>query len=126
MITLSGWITLVVLATAIVLFVGGWLAPEIVAVSAAGLLIATGVLEPSQALAGFGSPALITLLGMFVLSQGLLHSGALDRLRELLSSPRIRSQQQLVALLGGVVAPLSAVIPNTPIVAILLPVIQSW
>lgn len=126
MITLSGWITLVVLATSIVLFVGGWLAPEIVAVSAAGLLIATGVLEPSQALAGFGSPALITLLGMFVLSQGLLHSGALDRLRELLSSPRIRSQQQLMALLGGVVAPLSAVIPNTPIVAILLPVIEGW
>jgi len=112
-ITLSGWITLVVLAAAIVLFVGGWLAPEIVAVSAAGLLIATGVLEPSQALAGFGSPALITLLGMFVLSQGLLHSGALDRLRELLSSPRIRSQQQLVALLGVVVA-------------ILLPVIEGW
>ena len=126
MVTLSGWITLVVLAAAIVLFVGGWLAPEIVAMSAAGLLIATGVLEPSQALAGFGSPALITLLGMFVLSQGLLHSGALDRLRELLSSPRIRSQQQLVALLGVVVAPLSAVIPNTPIVAILLPVIEGW
>jgi di/tricarboxylate transporter len=122
----SGWITLVVLAAAIVLFVGGWLAPEIVAISSAGLLIATGVLEPSQALAGFGSPALITLLGMFVLSQGLLHSGALDRLRELLSSPRIRHQQQLVALLGGVVAPLSAVIPNTPIVAILLPVIEGW
>ncbi|MCP9888670.1 SLC13 family permease [Cyanobium sp. ATX 6A2] len=126
MITLSGWITLVVLAASIVVFVGGWLAPEIVAVSAAGLLIATGVLEPSQALAGFGSPALITLLGMFVLSQGLLHSGALDRLRELLSSPRIRGQQQLVVLLGAVVAPLSAVIPNTPIVAILLPVIEGW
>jgi di/tricarboxylate transporter len=126
LITLSGWITLIVLAAAIALFIGGWLAPEIVAVTAAGLLIATGVLEPGQALAGFGSPALITLLGMFVLSQGLLHSGALDRLRELLSSPRIRSQRQLVALLGGVVAPLSAVIPNTPIVAILLPVIEGW
>lgn len=125
-ITPSGWITLVVLAAAVVLFVGGWLAPEIVAVTAAGLLMATGVLEPAQALMGFGSPALITLMGMFVLSQGLLHSGALDRLRELLSSPRIRSQQQLVALLGGVVAPLSAVIPNTPIVAILLPVIEGW
>ena len=59
MITLSGWITLVVLAAAIVLFVAGWLAPEIVAVSADGLLIATGVLEPSQALAWFDSPALI-------------------------------------------------------------------
>ncbi|WP_399237457.1 SLC13 family permease [Synechococcus sp. CS-1328] len=76
MISLSGWITLAVLVAAIVVFVGGWLAPEIVALLAAGILIATRVLEPGQALAGFGSPALITLVGMFVLSEGLLHSGA--------------------------------------------------
>ena len=126
LITPSGWITLAVLLAAIVVFVGGWLAPDIVALVAAGLLIATCVLKAGDALAGFGSPALITLLGMFVLSEGLLHSGALDRLRELLGSPRIRSPQRLVALLAGVVAPLSGVIPNTPIVAILLPVIESW
>ncbi|CAK6697848.1 SLC13 family permease [Synechococcus sp. BA-124 BA4] len=126
LITPSGWITLAVLLAAIVVFVGGWLAPDIVALVAAGLLIATGVLKAGDALAGFGSPALITLLGMFVLSEGLLHSGALDRLRELLGSPRIRSPQRLVALLAGVVAPLSGVIPNTPIVAILLPVIEGW
>jgi di/tricarboxylate transporter len=58
-------------------------------------------------LAGFGSPALITLMGLFVLAQELLHSGALARLRELLASPRIRTPPQLI--------------PNTPIVAILLP-----
>ncbi|MEB3263301.1 MAG: SLC13 family permease [Synechococcus sp.] len=126
MITPPGWITLAVLLAAVVVFVGGWLAPEIVALLAAGTLIATRVLEPSEALAGFGSPALITLVGMFVLSEGLLHSGALDRLRELLGSPAIRTQQRLVALLAGIVAPLSGVIPNTPIVAILLPVLEGW
>jgi di/tricarboxylate transporter len=119
-------ITLAVLVAAIACFIGGWLAPEFVALSAAGLLIAGGVLQPGQALAGFGSPALLTLMGMFVLAEGLLHSGALDRLRELLASPRIRTPQQLTALLVGVVAPLSGVVPNTPIVAILLPVLQSW
>jgi di/tricarboxylate transporter len=124
--SISAGFTLVVLVAAIVCFVGGWLAPEFVALSAVGLLIAGGVLQPAQALAGFGSPALITLMGMFVLAEGLLHSGALDRLRELLASPRIRTPQQLTALLVGVVAPLSGVIPNTPIVAILLPVLQSW
>lgn len=77
LITPSGWITLAVLLAAIVVFVGGWLAPDIV--------------------------ALITLLGMFVLSEGLLHSGALDRLRELLGSPRIRSPQRLVAILLPVI-----------------------
>jgi len=123
---LSAAITAVLLVLAIITFIGGWLAPELVALTAAALLIATGVLTPSEALAGFGSPALITLLGLFVLANGLLHSGALDRLRELLASPRIRTPTQLMAVLGFVVAPISGLIPNTPIVAILMPVLQGW
>lgn len=123
---MSAAITAVLLVLAIITFIGGWLAPELVALTAAALLIATGVLTPSEALAGFGSPALITLLGLFVLANGLLHSGALDRLRELLASPRIRTPTQLMAVLGFVVAPISGLIPNTPIVAILMPVLQGW
>ena len=49
------------------------------------MLITTGVLTPQKALAGFGSPALITLMGLFVVSAALFRSGALDRLRELSS-----------------------------------------
>ncbi len=123
---MSALITLLLLGLAIACFIGGWLAPELVALLAAGLLMATGVLTPNEALAGFGSPALITLVGLFVLSNGLLHSGALDRLRELLASPRIRNPSQLMVVFGFVVAPISGFIPNTPIVAILLPVVQGW
>lgn len=123
---MSALVTLLLLALAIACFIGGWLAPELVALLAAGLLMATGVLTPNEALAGFGSPALITLVGLFVLSNGLLHSGALDRLRELLASPRIRNPSQLMLVFGFVVAPISGFIPNTPIVAILLPVVQGW
>jgi hypothetical protein len=61
----GGWITLAVLAVAVVLFVGGWLAPEVTGLLAMGLLVATGVLKPSEAVGGFGSPALITLMGLF-------------------------------------------------------------
>ena len=107
MITPSAWITLAVLIAAVAAFIGGWLAPDLVALMAAGLLIATRVLSPADALAGFGSPALITLMGLFVLAQALLRSGALDRLRELLASPRIRTPPQLIALFALVVAPLS-------------------
>ena len=123
---MSALVTLLLLGLAIACFIGGWLAPELVALLAAGLLMATGVLTPNEALAGFGSPALITLVGLFVLSNGLLHSGALDRLRELLASPRIRNPSQLMVVFGFVVAPISGFIPNTPIVAILLPVVQGW
>lgn len=91
MLASPAWISLAVLLGAIACFIGGWLAPELVALVATGLLIATRVLSPGDVLAGFGNPALITLMGLFVLAQALLRSGALDRLRELLASPSIRT-----------------------------------
>ena len=119
-------ITLAVLVLAVVLFVTGALAPELTGLLSVALLVSTGVLTPEQGLAGFGSPALITLMGLFAVSAALFRSGALDRLRELIASERIRSPRRMVALLTMVVAPISGVVPNTPIVASLLPVLETW
>ena len=125
-ISTGGWITLAVLAGSVVLFIGGWLAPEITGLLAAALLIVTGVLKPSEALEGFGSPALITLMGLFALSSGLFRSGALDRLRALIGSDAVRSPKRMIALMVAAVAPVSAFVPNTPIVSSLLPVVEGW
>ena len=122
----SSQITLAILAVAIVLFVSGWLAPEVTGLLAAGLLIATGVLKPGEAVEGFGSPALVTLMGLFALSAGLFRSGGLDRLRAAIGSDAIRSPKRMIALMVAVVAPVSAFVPNTPIVATLLPVVEGW
>ncbi len=122
----SAQITLAVLTGSVVLFVTGWLAPEITGLLAAGLLIATNVLSPADALRGFGSPALITLMGLFALSAGLFRAGGLDRLRALLGSDAIRSPKRMILLVTTVVGPVSAFVPNTPIVAALLPVLESW
>jgi di/tricarboxylate transporter len=119
-------ITLGVLVGAVVLFLGGWLAPEVTGLLAAGLLIATGVLSPGEALRGFGSPAVITLIGLFALSAGLFRAGGLDRLRALVGSDAVRSPRRMITLVATVVAPVSAFVPNTPIVAALLPVLESW
>ena len=119
-------ITLAVLGLAIVLFITGWLAPELTGLLSLGLLISTGVLGPQEALSGFGSPALITLLGLFPVSAALFKSGALDRLRALIASERIGSSRRLVALMAFVIAPVSGVVPNTPVVASLLPVVETW
>ena len=119
-------ITLAILVGSIVLFVGGWLAPEVTGLLAAAMLIAFGVLKPSEAMEGFGSPALITLMGLFALSAGLFRSGGLDRLRALLGSDAVRSPKRMIALMVAAVGPVSAFVPNTPIVASLLPVIEGW
>jgi len=119
-------ISLAVLVLAVVLFISGALAPELTGLLSVGLLMATGVLGPQEALAGFGSPALITLLGLFPVSAALFKSGALDRLRGLIASERIRTPRRLIALMAFVIAPVSGVVPNTPVVASLLPVVENW
>ncbi|OUX72812.1 MAG: SLC13 family permease [Synechococcus sp. TMED90] len=119
-------ITLAVLVLAVAFFISGVIAPELVGLLSLALLMIGGVLTPLQALAGFGSPALITLMGLFAVSAALFRSGALDRLREQIASDRIRSPRRLIALLGLVVAPVSGVVPNTPVVATLLPVLEAW
>ncbi|MEB3165301.1 MAG: SLC13 family permease [Cyanobacteriota bacterium] len=124
--TPQGLLTLAVFAGSIVLFVTGWLAPEVTGLLAAALLVMFRVLDADEAVKGFGSPALITLMGLFAVSAGLFRSGGLDRLRALIGSESIRSPRRMIALLVGVVGPVSGFIPNTPIVATLLPVLEGW
>jgi len=119
-------ITLAVLVLSVVLFVWGVIAPEVTGLLAVGLLMATGVLKPGEALAGFGSPALLTVMALFALSAGLFRSGALDRLRGLIGSDAVRSPKRMIAVMVAAVGPVSAFVPNTPIVASLLPVIEGW
>ncbi|MEA5390350.1 SLC13 family permease [Cyanobium gracile UHCC 0139] len=122
----QGLITLLVFIGAIVLFVSGKLAPEVTGLLAAALLVSLGVLTPEEAVKGFGSPALITLMGLFAVASGLFRSGGLDRLRALIGSDAVRSPKRMIGLMVAVVAPVSGFIPNTPIVATLLPVLESW
>ncbi|MEB3351377.1 MAG: SLC13 family permease [Cyanobacteriota bacterium] len=124
--TPQGLITLGVFGGAILLFITGWLAPEVTGLLAAALLVSFGVLKPDQAISGFGAPALITLMGLFAVAAGLFRSGGLDRLRALIGSDAIRSPRRMIALMVAVVAPISGFIPNTPIVATLLPVLEGW
>ena len=119
-------ITLAVLVGAIVLFITGWVAPELTGLLAAGLLMATGVLKASEGVGGFGSPAVITLMGMFGISAGLMRTGALDGVRAMLSSDAVRSPRRMITLMGFVLSPVSAFIPNAPLVASMLPVLEGW
>ena len=122
----QGLITLGVFFGAIALFVTGRLAPEVTGLLAAALLVTLGVLTPEEAVKGFGSPALITLMGLFAVASGLFRSGGLDRLRALIGSDAVRSPRRMIGLMVAVVAPISGFIPNTPIVATLLPVLEGW
>ncbi|TGG84880.1 MAG: SLC13 family permease [Aphanocapsa feldmannii 277cI] len=119
-------ITLLVLSLAVVLFISGALPPEVSGLLCMALLVVCGVLTPDEALAGFGSTTVMTLLAMFALSAGLFRSGALDRLRERMGGDDMRSQGSLMRLFVIWIGPLAGVLANTPIVASLIPMVENW
>lgn len=85
-----------------------------------------GWLSPAEALAGFSNPATLTVVAMFVVSAGLVRTGALVPVERFLDRHGGRSLQRQLLLLGLVVAPLSAVVSNTAVVAIFIPVVERW
>ncbi len=115
------WLTLAVLGGAIYLFVTEKLRADIVALLVMGSLLVLGLLHPREALSGFASEATITVAAMFVLSAGLQRSGALHKLGELVS--RIRQGWLLALVMMTMVATASAFINNTPVVAVMLPIV---
>ena len=119
-------ITVLVLLLSIILFIKNTIAPELTGLLCVAIFIATGVLSPQKALSGFGSPSLITLMGLFAISSALFKSGALDRVREMIASDSIRTTRRLIAFLAFIIAPISGIVPNTPVVASLLPLVEGW
>jgi di/tricarboxylate transporter len=88
--------------------------------------VLAGLLTPTQALAGFGNPAVITVVAMFVVSAALERSGALTPIERWLARFNDRGPSVQILLLALVVGPLSAVISNTAVVAMFIPVVERW
>jgi len=78
-----------------------------------------------EAVAGFGSKAVVTIGVLFVIAEGLRQTGAMAMVtRPLLGRPRSLPAAQ--ARLMMPVAALSAFLNNTPIVAMLMPIVTDW
>ncbi|WP_375219915.1 SLC13 family permease [Psychrobacillus sp. PGGUH221] len=68
-------ITFSILAISIVLFISNRVRADLVALLALLAFVITGVLEPTEALAGFSNSVVIMIAGLFVVGAGLLSTG---------------------------------------------------
>jgi di/tricarboxylate transporter len=116
-------ISFAVLAALVVLFVWNRLPVEIVAVGAALVLWATGVLRLDQALAGFGDSSVIFIATLFVISEGLDATGVTAWVGQQLVAGSGASRTRLLVLTMLIVALLTALINPNGSVAALLPVV---
>jgi di/tricarboxylate transporter len=99
---------------------------ELLALLAVLVAALLGWLTPAQALAGFGNPATLTVVAMFVLSAAVVRTGALAPVQGFLERHGGTSLPRQLLLLAAVVGPLSAVINNTAVVAMFIPVVERW
>jgi di/tricarboxylate transporter len=88
--------------------------------------VLAGWLSPSEALSGFANPATLSVAAMFVLSAGLVRTGGLAPIERMLARLELEKGWQRLLLLALVVGPLSAVISNTAVVAMFIPVVERW
>lgn len=114
-------ILLVIVLTALVLFIGGWLPVDVVGLMVLAALALTGLVSPEEAMAGFSSPAVITVWAMFILSAGLTRTGVAYRIGQPLQHFARGSETVLVIALMTAASILSALINTTTVAAILMP-----
>lgn len=119
-------ITLTVLTLALISFVFEWLPVDLTAIMVAIVLMLFRVVTPEEGIAGFGNSATITVMAMFILSAGITRTGAIQIVRDWLLNLGGKSTTQQIMILGLVVGPISAVINNTAVVAIFIPIIEDW
>lgn len=117
-------LAILILGATIGLFIWGILRVDVVAVLALLVCVILGLVPGEEAFAGFGHPAVITVVAVLGLSSALARSGAIDLIASRIGRIASGRTGQMVTLsaLGGV---LSGFINNVGALALLMPVALS-
>lgn len=112
-----------ILAVVVALFAGDRFPPDAIALAGLLALLVAGSLTPTEALAGFSSPAVIAVAALLVLGAALEQSGVVRRIADALYRYAGDSERRL--LLAGTIMPglLSGVINIIATVSVFIPVL---
>ena len=119
----SAFLSLTVVAVMFVLFLREYFPTEVVALGGAAVLLATGVLPYETGLAVLSNSAPWTIAAMFIVMGALVRTGALDVLTQMAeryarSNPRMAVAGVILSVMGA-----SAIMNNTPVVVVMIPVV---
>nr|WP_193174534.1 SLC13 family permease [Oricola nitratireducens] len=109
----------------LIAFVAEWRPPEITAGVAVALLLVVGILDISDVLGVLSSSAPATIAAMFVLSAALIRTGAVEYFARIVTAHARTSPMVAYAAFLIAVAVASAVMNNTPLVMLMIPVATS-
>jgi len=113
------WLVGLSLAAAVMLMARGR-AADVALAGALAVVVIAGVITPVAAIRGFGNEGLLTVAALFVVAAGMQNTGTIRWLSSLLLRPG-KGLRATIAWMCIPTACLSAVLNNTPIVAVLTP-----
>jgi len=131
------WATLALIVVALVMYALERTPIEVTSLSVIGALLGffhffpiagadgQNMLDAERLLAGFGNPALLTVLGLLVIGQAMVRTGVLDRAAHFAYALGGGSAMLTIALCLVVVMAFSAVLNNIPVVVIFIPILQT-
>lgn len=90
-----------------------------------GLPAGDGTLSPTDLLAGFANPGLITIVALLVVGQGLFHTDALERPANLIVKAVSGGGAWSLVAIFLAIGVLSAFLNNTPVVVMFIPLIST-
>ena len=125
------WTTFAVIAAALVFYAMEWATIEVISLGAIVALMAEASLmpgagfSPDQLVTGFANPALLTILALLVVGQGLIQTESLARLTEALANLWPKHPTRVVGLALLIAGATSSVVNNTPVVVVFMPVLAA-
>ncbi|MBE8191365.1 MAG: SLC13 family permease [Alphaproteobacteria bacterium] len=129
------WVSLAIVVLAMILYASERLAMEVSSLLILVLLLIffslmplvneSGVLlfAPQDILAGFGNPALLTIMALLVIAQGMFQSGAFDKPIDYINKLAVGSTLLAVVVVVVAAAIASAFLNNTPVVLLAIPIL---
>jgi di/tricarboxylate transporter len=118
----SAYVAIFVVLGMFVLFIRETYPTEVVAIGGVAVLLVTGVLPYDAALGVLSNPAPWTIAAMFLVMGALVRTGALDAFTVLAEKQTQDHPKRAVAMMMAFVILSSAVVSNTPVVVVMIPV----
>jgi di/tricarboxylate transporter len=102
-----------------------WIRPVIAFFIIALILLITDIIDTKDFMGGFANEQILVVLILIMLSDVIQRTAVMDLAFKNIFKPSM-SYRGFLTLLGVVVAPVSAFVNNTPLVAILMPYVYDW
>ena len=118
-------LTLFVVGVVFLALVRNLAPPDLLFLGATSVLAAGGVISPEEAFAGFANEGVLTVASLFVVAASLRETGVLDAIGYYLLR-KTRTKRGVLGRLALIVVPSSALLNNTPIVAMFVPIVLDW